>query len=107
MEGYKMIMERFRISNPMGLDVHCVRRLIQTTLQFESAVVVKFHDKLVDGKSLGDVLGLGIPYGVEVGVSVHGCDAPQAFQAIEYLFTHAFSYEYKEMLENCCASVGQ
>jgi phosphotransferase system HPr (HPr) family protein len=90
MSGYKLIMEKFVVTNPKGLDLRCVRMLVQTTLQFEAEVEVKYGNATVDGKSLLDLLALGVSRGAVVNVSVFGCDAPQAFYAIEQLFNYAF-----------------
>lgn len=93
MNGYKIITEQVTVTNPMGLDLRCVRMLVQTALQFEAEVEVKYRYESANGKSLLDVLALGIPAGAVVDVSIYGRESQQAHQAIQYLFNHAFAPE--------------
>jgi phosphotransferase system HPr (HPr) family protein len=93
MNGYKIITERFTISNPMGLDLRCVRMLVQSALQFDAEIEMKCRGDVVDGKSMLDVLALGIPCGAMVDVSLYGREAQQAHQALQFLFNHAFASE--------------
>ena len=93
MDGYKIITERFTITNTMGLDLRCVRMLVQTALEFQVEVEVSYRNELADGKSLLEVLALGIPSGAVVDVSFYGHEAQQAHEAIQFLFNHAFASE--------------
>ncbi len=93
MNGYKIITERFAVTNPMGLDLRCVRMLVQCALQFDAEVEVKYQQEAVDGRSMLDVLALGIPCGALVEVSLYGREAYQAHQALQFLFNHAFATE--------------
>jgi phosphocarrier protein FPr len=90
MSGYKLIMEKFVVTNPHGLDLRCVRLLVQTTFQFEAEVEVSHGNTTVNGKSILDLMALGASCGALVEVRAYGPDASQAFQAIARLFEHAF-----------------
>ncbi|MCX7009990.1 MAG: HPr family phosphocarrier protein, partial [Kiritimatiellaeota bacterium] len=73
----------------------------QTGFQFKADVAVKYRAEMVDGKSLLSVLALGVSCGAEVEVSVYGCDASQAMQAIEHLFNHAFCAGEEPVPQEC------
>jgi phosphotransferase system HPr (HPr) family protein len=83
-------MEKFVITNPHGLDVRCARMLVQTTLRFNTFVEVTYGNAAASGKSLLDLLALGVSCGGVVNVSCYGCDPSQAYQAIAELFNQAF-----------------
>jgi len=91
MNGYKVIADRFSVTNPMGLDLRCAHMLVQTALQFDAEFEVKYRRAAVDGKSLLNVLSLGVDCGSVVDVNIYGREAPQAHEAIQFLFNHAFA----------------
>lgn len=90
MAGHTSIAGQFVVTNLMGLNVRCARRLAQTARQFEAACEVTYRGAVSDGKSLPHLLTLGVSCGEAVQVGVYGGDAPRAFEAIQQLFQQAF-----------------
>lgn len=104
MSGYKVITEKYTVSNPMGLDLRCARMLVQTFWQFDVEVEVKFRRMRANGKSLLDMLAMGVSCGAMVEVSIYGLEAQQAQAAIQYLFSHAFALEVLPVISGMVTS---
>ena len=100
MDGYKVITRKYTVSNPMGLDLWCVRQLVQKLWPFEAEVEVHYRCMRADGKSFLDMLAMGVNCGAQVEVSIFGREARQAQEAIQYLFNHAFACEALPVISN-------
>ena len=92
--GYKVAVERFIITNPMGLDLRCAARLARAALQFNAAVQVEYSDKVADGKDVMALVSLDVPGATIVTVSVYGADANLALDAIAYVFHTEYRADY-------------
>ena len=104
MEGYKMISDRFLVTNPTGLDLRCTRNLVQTVLPFQAEIQVKYRGEWVDGKSVLDLMVLGVACGAAVDVIMYGRDAQKAHQAMRDFFNHASPFNVVPQPRECAVA---
>jgi len=70
------------VANPNGLHMRPSAAFVELAGRFQSEVTVRYEDKLVNGKSLWDLLLLAAEPGSEVTVEVDGPDANDALEAL-------------------------
>ncbi len=88
--GTEFATRRIVISNPFGLHLRPVALFVRTMRQYEADVVVgRDEGPAVDGKSMLEVLTLGIQCGDTLTVAMEGPDAAEAAAAVETLFAGA------------------
>jgi len=80
-----MLTKTFKITGDSGLHSQPTALLVNTASLYQSSVVLNFHNKSVDLKSILGVLSLGVPKGSDITITVEGLDADEAMNAVEEL----------------------
>lgn len=73
------------IRNLYGLHMRPAMMFAELSATFESEIKVKSGDLEVDGKSVAEVMMLGLPNGAKMNVVASGADASRAIEAIKDL----------------------
>ncbi|MGL5438865.1 MAG: HPr family phosphocarrier protein [Filifactoraceae bacterium] len=72
----------FVVKNITGLHARPAAQLVQVCSKFQSEVMIKKGNSMIDGKSIIGVMGLGVAYGNEFEVIVDGSDEEKAMKMI-------------------------
>ncbi len=92
-----MIEKQVTILNKYGLHVRPSTSLSQTAQRFDSQITLTLPDGgTADGKSLLDLLSLGIQGGTEITLTIDGEDEEEAMAAICELVENQFGLKYDE-----------
>jgi phosphocarrier protein HPr len=78
------------VDNPQGLHARPAELFARLALKFESRVEVIRNDQRVDGKSILEILTLGVLPGTELILEAQGHDAQQAIDALARLIESHF-----------------
>lgn len=78
------------IENPQGLHARPAELFARLALKFESHIEVIRDDQRVDGKSILDILTLGVQQGTMLTLEAHGRDAQEAIDALAKLVENRF-----------------
>lgn len=82
--------EHFVMGDPFGFHARPAALFARTARQYEADVMVgKQEGPAVNGKSILELLSLGVRYGEVITVATEGRDAVEAVSAIGNLFTGA------------------
>jgi phosphocarrier protein len=73
-----------------GLHMGPSSQIVQLAQRFKSDLVIRKGDKIVDGKSILDLLTLAAEHGAALRLEISGPDAPAAMEAIAALFERNF-----------------
>lgn len=78
-----MIKEKVRVVSKSGLHARPADTLIKLSSQFQSKIeILHGEDKIINAKSILDVLTAGINYGTEIELVCEGEDEQAASKAI-------------------------
>lgn len=86
------------IGNPQGLHARPAELFAKLALKYASRIELIRDDQRVDGKSILDILMLGVPQGTTLILEAQGLDAQEAVDALAKLV---------EMNFGCSESEGQ
>lgn len=75
-----MVERKVTVVNPTGLHLRPAGLLCQTSMKFDSKVMIFYKEKEINAKSVLNVMASGIRCGDEI--TVH-CDGPDEKEAIE------------------------
>lgn len=78
------------IENPQGLHARPAELFARLALKYESHIEVIRDDQRVDGKSILDILTLGVQPGTTLTLEAHGRDAQEAIDALVRLVENHF-----------------
>ena len=82
------------VQNPQGLHARPAELFAKLALQFESRIALIRNDQRADGKSILEILTLGVQPGTELVLEAQGNDAQQAVEALATLVeSHFGNYE--------------
>lgn len=73
------------IKNLYGLHMRPAMMFAELASGFDSEIRVVFDNMDVDGKSIAEVMTLGLPAGSKIKVIAKGCDSQKALDAIAEL----------------------
>lgn len=79
----------FVIPNELGLHARASSRLVDVSSRFVSDVQIG-KDRMVDAKSILQVMMLAAPKGTEVQLQVEGIDEEEAFTAVSTAIMEGF-----------------
>ncbi|MEM7078658.1 MAG: HPr family phosphocarrier protein [Pseudomonadota bacterium] len=87
-----MRKQRLELINPLGLHARAAAKLVDVCQGFASSISLRdpVSDKVVDGKSIMNLLLLGAPCGTELTVVCEGEDEEAALQAVSELINAGF-----------------
>ena len=78
-----MVSKKFVVRNAGGLDANQAAQLVRLANQYECNVHIEFGQKRADGKSIMNMLALGVRHGDEFTVITNGGDEEYALNALE------------------------
>jgi phosphotransferase system HPr (HPr) family protein len=81
------------ITNKVGLHARPAALLVQTAGQFQSRIQVQLGERVVNAKSILNVMRLNAPMGTTIVVRAEGDDAEQAIAALTELTRRNFDEE--------------
>lgn len=88
---------KLTILNRYGLHVRPCTRLSEAAKGFRSAITLTTSQgRRADGKSLLQLLGLGLKAGAEITMTAQGDDAEGAIRALSELAANQFGMDYSE-----------
>lgn len=87
-----MLEGTVQIVNPLGLHARAAAQLVKLAGNFKSRIIISRTDSGVfaDAKSILSVLTLAASIGTQLGLSVEGDDAADAYDAVRSLFENGF-----------------
>jgi len=80
-------VKRLTVASKQGLHARPAAIFVETANKFASKVTVKKADYEVSGKSILNILTLGVECGDEIVLEVEGEDAEEAIQLLEEVLT--------------------
>ena len=90
MNGAPM-QRRVFVANPQGLHLRPIAAFVELAGRFQTDITVTHNgnDKIANGKSIWDMLGLTAEVGSELTLEANGPDAPAALDALSVLISTA------------------
>lgn len=79
-----------KIVNTLGLHARAAAKFVGRAKVFESEIQIGHDDRLVDGKSIMNVMLLAAPLGSQIELSVTGPDEDAAFADLTELIRQGF-----------------
>ncbi|SNS64723.1 phosphocarrier protein [Anaerovirgula multivorans] len=85
-------MERkVMIQNETGLHARPASSFVKVASQFTSDINIEFNGKLINGKSILNILSAGLQKGAEIKIIATGADEKEAVEALENLINSKFN----------------
>lgn len=77
-----MVERNVTVVNPTGLHLRPAGLLCQTSMKFQSKVLILYKEKEINAKSVLNVMASGIRCGTEITVHCEGPDETEALDAV-------------------------
>ncbi len=77
------IEEKIKIKNSLGLHARPAAQFVKKALEFNSKILIKKDNQILDAKSIMNILSLGLERNSEVSLIVEGLDAQQAIKELK------------------------
>ena len=77
------VKKKMFVKSKLGLHARPAAMFVETANRFLSKIKVRKDDLVVDGKSILNILMLGVEYGHEIEVEAEGEDAKEAIIALQ------------------------
>lgn len=77
-----MVTKKVKVINPNGIHLRPAGALAQAAMKFKCDVIIEFGDKIIDAKSVLNVMAAGIKCGKEITLICKGKDEEAALQAV-------------------------
>ena len=88
-----MLRQEFTILNKLGIHARAAAKIVQTSNQYRSRILIIKNGQEADAKSMLGILALSCPLGTRIEVSAEGVDADEAIAALATLFENKFGEE--------------
>lgn len=85
-----MIKKNITIMNKLGLHARASMKLMDCANQFSSHLQIQFKNKIIDAKSIMDLLTLGAIYQSPITLMADGKDEEAAIKALADLIENRF-----------------
>jgi phosphotransferase system HPr (HPr) family protein len=85
-----MLRKEFTIRNKLGLHARAAAKIVKTSSQFQSRILIIKNSQEADAKSMLDIMTLSCPQGTRVELCAEGKDAAEALTALAVLFDNKF-----------------
>jgi len=85
-----MLRETVPVINKLGLHARAALQVIHLAGRFESEIQLQYQNKMVNAKSIMNVMALSVSQGNEVEIIVTGPDENEAMQQMKALFADRF-----------------
>ena len=89
----QMVRKEFTIRNKLGLHARAAAKIVQTSSQFQSRILIIKNGREADAKSMLDIMTLSCPQGTRIELRAEGKDAVEALTALAVLFDNKFDEE--------------
>lgn len=88
-----MIRQTLIVQNKLGIHTRAAAKLVDIAKKFASRIELVYRDRIVDSKSIMNVITLGAQKNNSVEIIINGEDETEALQAITKLFNDKFGEE--------------
>ena len=88
-----MVRKEFTVRNKLGLHARAAAKIVQTSSQFQSSILIIKNGREADAKSMLDIMTLSCPQGTRIELRAEGKDAVEALTALAVLFDNKFDEE--------------
>ena len=88
-----MIRQQIIIQNKLGLHTRAAAKLVDTAKRYASRIELTYRDRIVDAKSIMNVLTLGAQKDHVIDIVISGEDEAEALDAIRKLIDSKFGEE--------------
>lgn len=85
-----MELAKVVIQNKLGMHARSAAMFVETANRFQSEILVKRDDIVVNGKSIMGIMMLAASKGIELSVQATGSDEVEAIQALSDLINNKF-----------------
>ena len=89
----QMVRKEFTVLNKLGLHARAAAKIVQTSSQFQSSILIIKNGREADAKSMLDIMTLSCPQGTRIELCAEGKDAAEALAALAILFDNKFGEE--------------
>jgi phosphocarrier protein len=89
----QMVRKEFTVLNKLGLHARAAAKIVQTSSQFQSRILIIKNGREADAKSMLDIMTLSCPQGTRIELCAEGNDAAEALAALAVLFDNKFGEE--------------
>jgi phosphocarrier protein len=89
----QMVRKEFTVRNKLGLHARAAAKIVQTSSQFQSRILIIKNGREADAKSMLDIMTLSCPQGSRIELCAEGKDAAEALAALAVLFDNKFDEE--------------
>jgi phosphocarrier protein len=89
----QMVRKEFTVLNKLGLHARAAAKIVQTSSQFQSRILIIKNGREADAKSMLDIMTLSCPQGTRIELCAEGKDAAEALAALAVLFDNKFDEE--------------
>jgi phosphocarrier protein len=89
----QMVRKEFTVRNKLGLHARAAAKIVQTSRQFQSRILIIKNGREADAKSMLDIMTLSCPQGTRIELCAEGNDAAEALAALAVLFDNKFGEE--------------
>ena len=88
-----MVRKELTVLNKLGLHARAAAKIVQTSSQFQSRILIIKNGREADAKSMLDIMTLSCPQGTRIKLCAEGKDAAEALTALAVLFDNKFGEE--------------
>jgi phosphocarrier protein HPr len=81
-----MISKNYMIIDPHGMHARPATALIKLARQYKSSFSLKNEEKLIQMKSMLNILSIAAKYGDTISIIIEGEDESEAVAAFDYFF---------------------
>jgi phosphocarrier protein len=89
----QMVRKELTVLNKLGLHARAAAKIVQTSSQFQSRILIIKNGREADAKSMLDIMTLSCPQGTRIELCAEGNDAAEALAALAVLFDNKFGEE--------------
>lgn len=88
-----MLKKTLIIQNKLGLHARASIQLINTASRYQSEILINYHGRQVNAKSILCVMALGAVHGAEIELTINGEDEQTALDSLILLINNKFGEE--------------
>ena len=80
-----MLSKEITVINPTGLHLRPAGLLASAAMKFKSSIIIRHENKIIDAKSVINVMAAGIKKGMTVNLICDGADEEKAMKTLSEL----------------------
>lgn len=85
--------QKLVVLNEAGIHARPAALLVKTAAKFSSEIIIEKNDRVINAKSIMNILSAGLKKGDEIKLKVTGPDEEEAMKALVELFEAKFNEE--------------